>query len=65
MRRSVEEGVNSRFVTGERVQAVLQVCYPPLFIPSSGLTYIPGNAKPLVVRSYRVYGRRSDTPGPQ
>jgi len=29
MRRSVEEGVNSRFVTGDRVQAVLKVC--PLF----------------------------------
>ena len=26
MRRSVEEGVNSRFVTGDRVQAVLKVC---------------------------------------
>lgn len=25
MRRSVEEGVNSRFVTGDRVQAVLKV----------------------------------------
>jgi hypothetical protein len=29
MRRSVEEGLNSRFVTGDRVQAVLKVC--PLF----------------------------------
>lgn len=26
MRRSVEEGVNSRFVTGDRVEAVLKVC---------------------------------------
>ena len=25
MRRSVEEGVNSRFVTGDRVQAVIKV----------------------------------------
>jgi len=25
MRRSVEEGVNSRFVTGERVEALLKV----------------------------------------
>jgi hypothetical protein len=30
MRRSVEEGVNSRFVTGDRVELVLKVC---LFIP--------------------------------
>jgi len=27
MRRSVEEGVNSRFVTGDRVQAVLKVSH--------------------------------------
>jgi hypothetical protein len=26
MRRSVEEGVTSRFVTGERIQALLKVC---------------------------------------
>lgn len=26
MRRSVEEGVNNRFVTGDRLQAVLKVC---------------------------------------
>ena len=26
MRRSVEEGMNSRFVTGERVEALLKVC---------------------------------------
>lgn len=25
MRRSVEEGVNSRFVTGDRVEAILKV----------------------------------------
>jgi len=25
MRRSIEEGVNSRFVTGDRIQAVLRV----------------------------------------
>lgn len=32
MRRSVEEGVTSRFVTGERVEAVLKVCLnqPPV-----------------------------------
>lgn len=30
MRRSVEEGVNSRFVTGDRVQAVLKVCLASL-----------------------------------
>ena len=29
MRRSVEEGVNTRFVTGERVQAVLKVFLSP------------------------------------
>ena len=27
MRRSVEEGVNSRFVTGERVEALLKVSF--------------------------------------
>ena len=27
MRRSIEEGVNSRFVTGERVEAILKVLY--------------------------------------
>jgi hypothetical protein len=27
MRRSVEEGVNSRFVTGDRIRAVLKVSY--------------------------------------
>lgn len=30
MRRSVNEGVNSRFVTGERVEAVLKVSFMPL-----------------------------------
>ncbi len=28
MRRSVEEGVNSRFVTGDRVEAILKVRSP-------------------------------------
>ena len=28
MRRSVEEGVNSRFVTGDRVEAILKVGVP-------------------------------------
>lgn len=32
MRRSVEEGVNSRFVTGERVEAILKVCLPNLLV---------------------------------
>jgi hypothetical protein len=32
MRRSVEEGVTSRFVTGERVQALLKVCLFVLII---------------------------------
>lgn len=27
MRRSIEEGVNSRFVTGDRVEAILKVYY--------------------------------------
>ena len=27
MRRSVEEGVNSRFVNGDRVEAILKVCF--------------------------------------
>jgi hypothetical protein len=33
MRRSVEEGMTSRFVTGERVEALLKVClyHPPVF----------------------------------
>lgn len=32
MRRSVEEGVNSRFVTGERVEAILKVRLPHLLV---------------------------------
>ena len=31
MRRSIEEGLNSRFVTGDRVQAVLRVCTSVFF----------------------------------
>lgn len=31
MRRSVEEGVNSRFVTGDRVEAMLKVSYTSTF----------------------------------
>ena len=36
MRRSVDEGVNSRFVTGERLEALLRVSFPshfPVSIP--------------------------------
>jgi hypothetical protein len=31
MRRSIDEGVNSRFVTGDRLEAVLKVQSPFLF----------------------------------
>ena len=32
MRRSVEEGMTSRFVTGERVEALLKVCLRHLLV---------------------------------
>jgi len=32
MRRSVEEGMTSRFVTGERVEALLKVCLHRLLV---------------------------------
>lgn len=37
MRRSVEEGMTSRFVTGERVEALLKVC---LYASAHLLTHV-------------------------
>ena len=63
MRRSVEEGVVSRFVTGERVQAVLKVFLLPSHKIIDDITYfIPGNAKSHYFWCYGVHGRRPDTP---
>ena len=62
MRRSVEEGVVSRFVTGERVQAVLKVFLSPSNKKIDGLlTLLLGNAKPCHFWCYGVHGRCSDT----
>ena len=52
MRRSVEEGVNSRFVTGDRVQAVLKVFLSPLKIIHLVAHIVSGNAKPHRLRRY-------------
>ena len=43
MRRSIEEGVNSRFVTGDRVQAVLKVSFL-FYVVVLCLIISPGNA---------------------
>ena len=60
MRRSVEEGVNNRFVTGDRLQAVLKVSLPTfvcrLRVMSSDTIWH------VVCRSYPTFwllGRRS------
>jgi hypothetical protein len=37
MRRSVEEGVNSRFVTGDRIRAVLKVSYSFRFLSTANI----------------------------
>lgn len=64
MRRSVEESVNSRFVTGDRVQAVLKVFLSSLLLETIDVIthIITGNAKPHCLRRYRVHGRRPYTP---
>jgi hypothetical protein len=41
MRRSVEEGVNSRFVTGDRVQAVLKYVRRQVYFSLTGCVLIP------------------------
>ena len=53
MRRSVEEGVNSRFVTGDRVQAVLKVLLSPSLKTFDVIIHIiQGNAKPHCLWRY-------------
>lgn len=54
MRRSVEEGVTSRFVTGERVEAILKVSrYSSADGPLSDAVFKTlGNAKPRNIRSH-------------
>lgn len=41
MRRSVEEGVKSRFVTGQRVEAILKVCLIFPYLCHLGSLYSP------------------------
>lgn len=53
MRRSVDEGVNSRFVTGDRVEAILKVRCRPSGPFCGSLTHLTlGNAEPECVRSH-------------
>lgn len=62
MRRSVEEGVNSRFVTGDRVQAVLKVSFPVVFRSNIGWKAdlaLLGNAKLNCVWRHGVHGWRA------
>jgi hypothetical protein len=41
LRRSVGEGVNSRFVTGERLELALKVCFTPLLLSHITPIYLP------------------------
>jgi len=62
MRRSVEEGLNSRFVTGDRVQAVLKVSFPVVFRFNMGWKAdlaLLGNAELNGVWCHGVYGWRA------
>lgn len=52
MRRSIEEGVNSRFVTGERVEALLKVSPCSRLIRRTCADPCAGNAKSYGIRCY-------------
>ena len=56
MRRSMEEGVNSRFVTGDRLEAVLKVSFYD-FWRRACLTVRTGNALLARVRRDGIHGR--------